>query len=92
MLKLILEVEMEIEALQRKMDPEEKRSESVKKLVEDLRGGRKVTDFRFDQVYPPSIRKLSETHQNDRPCSAVGSFRIRLTNTASSPAHSTGVT
>lgn len=62
MLKLILEAEMEIEALQRKMNPEEKRSERIKNLVEDLRGGRKVTDFRFDQVYPPSIRKLSETH------------------------------
>jgi predicted RNA methylase len=27
-----------------------------------MRGGRKVTDFRFDQVYPSSIRQLSATH------------------------------
>lgn len=53
---------MEIEELQRKMSPTEKRSARVDRLVEDLRCGRKVTDFRFDQVYPPTIRKLSETH------------------------------
>ena len=38
------------------------------------------------------LRRLSDTHQNDRPCSTVGSLRMRLTKTASSPAHSTGVT
>ena len=38
------------------------------------------------------FRRLSDTHQNDRPFSTVGSLRMRLTNTASSPAHSTGVT
>ncbi len=38
------------------------------------------------------FRRLSETHQNDRPFATVGSLRMRLTNTASSPAHSTGVT
>jgi predicted RNA methylase len=62
LLELILEVEREIEVLQSKMSPDEKRSERVKRLVADLRDGRKVTDFRFDQVYPPTIRKLSETH------------------------------
>lgn len=40
----------------------EKRQIRLMKLAEDLRGGRKVTDFRFDQVYPAEIRKLSETH------------------------------
>jgi hypothetical protein len=35
--------------------------------------------------------RLSETHQNDSPCGTVGSLRIRLTYTASSPAHSSGV-
>ncbi|MGK5085273.1 methyltransferase domain-containing protein [Bdellovibrionota bacterium FG-1] len=60
--QLVWEIEMEIEALQRKLIPEEKKTERIKKLVEDLRGGRKVTDFRFDQIYPSAIRKLSETH------------------------------
>ncbi len=53
---------MEIETLQKKLNPEEKRAERVKKLVEDLRSGRQVTDFRFDQIYPPVIRRLSGTH------------------------------
>jgi len=35
--------------------------------------------------------RLSATHQNDSPCGTVGSLRIRLTYTASSPAHSSGV-
>lgn len=56
------EIEMEIEALQKKLTPEEKRAERIRNLAEDLRGGRKVTDFRFDQVYPAHIRKLSEIH------------------------------
>jgi hypothetical protein len=38
------------------------------------------------------LRRLSETHQNDSPCGMVGSLRIRLTNTASSPWHSSWVT
>ena len=37
------------------------------------------------------LRRLSDTHQNDSPCSTVGSLRMRLTNTASSPAQSIGV-
>lgn len=53
---------MEIEALQKRIMPEKKRQERIKVLAEDLRGGRKVTDFRFDQVYSPPIRKLSGTH------------------------------
>ena len=38
------------------------------------------------------LRRLSDTHQNDSPCGTVGSLRIRLTNTASSPWHSSCVT
>lgn len=34
----------------------------VGKLAEDLRGGRTVSDLRFDRVYPFSIRKHSRTH------------------------------
>jgi SAM-dependent methyltransferase len=34
----------------------------VEKLAADLRGGRKVSDLRFDHVYPPAIRTLSRTH------------------------------
>lgn len=59
---LISEIEMEIETLYRKLSSTEKRSERLKKLVDDLRTGRKVTDFRFDHIYPPSIRKLSSPH------------------------------
>lgn len=59
---LVSEIEMEIENLRRRLTSEGKKSERIKKLVEDLRGGRKVTDFRFDQVYSPIVRKLSGTH------------------------------
>lgn len=38
------------------------------------------------------LRRLSDTHQNESPCGTVGSLRMRLTYTASSPAHSSGVT
>jgi Nucleotidyltransferase domain len=38
------------------------------------------------------LRRLSDTHQNDNPFATVGSLRIRLTYTASSPALSSGVT
>ena len=38
------------------------------------------------------LRRLSDTHQNDSPCGTVGSLRMRLTNTASSPWHSSWVT
>lgn len=31
-------------------------------MVEDLRAGRQVTDFRFDQIFPPRIRELSPIH------------------------------
>lgn len=37
------------------------------------------------------LRRLSETHQKARPWGTVGSLRMRLTNTASSPTHSNGV-
>lgn len=60
--KRILETEMEFEVLNEDTHPDKRRSDMVRKLVEDLRSGRKVTDFRFDQVYPPAIRKISQTH------------------------------
>lgn len=53
---------MEIETLLKKVNPENKREERIKNLIQDLRGGRKVTDFRFDQIYPLNIRRLSEIH------------------------------
>jgi SAM-dependent methyltransferase len=62
LLKQILKVEMEIEALKRKLIPDERRANRLGKLAEDLRDGKIVTDFRFDQIYLPAIRKLSETH------------------------------
>ena len=38
------------------------------------------------------LRRLSDTHQSDRPFSTVGSSRTRLTKVAYSPTASTGVT
>ena len=38
------------------------KSEKIRVVAEDLRGGRRVTDLRFDQVYAPPVRSLSETH------------------------------
>jgi SAM-dependent methyltransferase len=32
------------------------------KVIDDLRNGRKVADLQFDQVYSPSLRRLSQTH------------------------------
>jgi hypothetical protein len=54
----VSEVKVEIE---RKL-VEERKQERFKEIVEDLRGGRKMTDFRFDQVYPREIRNLSGIH------------------------------
>jgi protein-L-isoaspartate O-methyltransferase len=53
---------MEIEALKNRLSPSKGRRDRIKKVAEDLQGGKMVTDFRFDQVYPPTIRKLSQTH------------------------------
>lgn len=53
---------MEIATLNPELSPEEKRRKRIRSLGEDLRGGRRVTDFRFDQVYPTAIRHLSEIH------------------------------
>ena len=53
---------MAIEALQRKLYSEGKRKERINRILEDLRGGRKVTDFRFDQIYPVEMRNFSEIH------------------------------
>ncbi len=53
---------MEFESLQNKLYSDSKRKERIDEIIRDLRGGRKVTDFRFDQVFPTEIRKLSGTH------------------------------
>lgn len=55
-------IEMEIGALPRKLTPEDRRRERIRQVSSDLSAGRRVTDFRFDQVYPPEIRRISETH------------------------------
>ena len=62
LLHIISEIEMEIEALQKRLYSESKRKERINEIIQDLRGGRKVTDFRFDQVFPIEMRRLSETH------------------------------
>lgn len=38
------------------------RIDRLRALAEDLRSGRKVTDVRFDRVFPLAIRKLSDIH------------------------------
>ena len=43
-------------------EAKERKRSRIAKIAEDLRYGRKVTDFRFDQIYPSQIRKHSETH------------------------------
>jgi predicted RNA methylase len=53
---------MEADTLQKPLDAEGRKTERLATIAKDLQGGRKVTDFRFDQVFPPEIRKLSETH------------------------------
>ncbi len=52
----------DMEILENWLNSNRHREEEVGKLIEDLRGGRKVPDFRFDQMYPPSISNLSQTH------------------------------
>jgi SAM-dependent methyltransferase len=55
-------LEAAIEKLRTGLPLAKKQRERIGALVQDLRGGRRVTDFRFDQVYPGSIRALSQTH------------------------------
>ena len=38
------------------------RDQIIEKLSSDLRSGRRVSDHRFDQLYSPSIRRLSRVH------------------------------
>ena len=49
---LFFEIESEIATLQKKLHPTEKRTARLKNLAEALRGGKKVSDFQFDQIYP----------------------------------------
>ena len=58
----VVETEMKIEAMGQRLLPKENRKDQIRSLVEDLREGRVVTDFRFDQIYPHPVRKLSEIH------------------------------
>lgn len=55
------EIEEEIEALQKRINLE-KKYKRILKIAEDLRDGRKITDFRFDEVYSQPIRELSRIH------------------------------
>ena len=43
-------------------NPEERRRARVKAIAEDLRAGRRVTDFRFDSIFSVPIHLLSEIH------------------------------
>lgn len=42
--------------------PTAKRQKWITELISDLRAGKRVTDFRFDGIFPAGIRELSETH------------------------------
>ena len=55
-------MELDLEPDQEEPHTEAKRQERVDRLAADLRGGRKVTDAQFDQIFPPLIRKLSGVH------------------------------
>jgi len=57
-----VEIELKTETLGQKLLPKENQKDRIRSLVEDLRERRIVTDFRFDQIYPPPVRKLSENH------------------------------
>lgn len=55
-------LEIEISILKKVMEQETKKENRIEKLASDLTGGRKVTDFRFDQIYSKKIRELSRIH------------------------------
>ena len=55
-------MELDLESAQENLPTEPKSWESAQKLAADLRGGRKVSDAQFDQIFPPLIRKISEVH------------------------------
>lgn len=59
---LAAEIDDELDALVRDLSqPGRKRDQAVE-FMNELRQGRKVSDFRFDQIFPPSVRRLSSTH------------------------------
>jgi len=59
---MTLEIEMEIKTLSQKIATKGKLEDRICSLIEDFREGREITDFRFDQVYPSTVRSLSTTH------------------------------
>lgn len=50
------------ETLSQKLALKKNRKNLADTLSDNLRSGRTVTDFEFDQIYPNVIRKLSETY------------------------------
>lgn len=59
MKSIISETKKEIDGLLEGPTPDEKRRERIENMAKELRQGRRVTDFRFDQIYPPEIQKIS---------------------------------
>ncbi|WP_408095559.1 methyltransferase domain-containing protein [Peredibacter sp. HCB2-198] len=60
--ELIKEVEQEIEVLAQKLYSDAEPSYQALSISKDLVSGKKVSNVRFDRVYPSMIRKLSSVH------------------------------
>lgn len=59
---LIQEIESEMESLVQKIYPESESSYQLLSLMKDFHTGKKVSNVRFDRIYPSMIRKLSSVH------------------------------
>lgn len=59
---LIKEIETEMEALVQKIYPDTESSYQLLSITKDLISGKKVSNIRFDRIYPTMIRKLSSVH------------------------------
>jgi hypothetical protein len=59
---LIQELQNEIDELTEKLYADESPTARTLALAEDLRKGLKVTNTRFDRIYPQMLRRLSTTH------------------------------
>ena len=51
-----------IDDLRVRILPNQRQEERINGLLSDLKAGRRVNDFRFDELFPPLIRKLSGIH------------------------------
>lgn len=59
---LMQEIESEMTALVQKVYPEAGLTYQLLSITKDLLSGKKVSNVRFDKIYPSMIRKLSSVH------------------------------